>query len=78
MLKNTVILKCKEGCLHPIVAFNLCTECGQDLKDDDTVITGRSVSMLHAIPQVTYLDIILSVKICLQNQSSGTRGGFVL
>ena len=50
--KNTVIVKCKEGCLHPIVAFGLCTECGKDLKDDDSVNTGRSVSMLHSIPQV--------------------------
>ena len=50
--KNTVILRCKEGCAHSIVAFGLCTECGKDLKDDDTVGTERTVSMLHAIPQV--------------------------
>ena len=52
VLKNTVIVKCKEGCLHPIVAFGLCTECGKDLKDDDSVKSERSVSMLHTIPQV--------------------------
>lgn len=51
--KNTVIVKCKEGCLHPIVAFGLCTECGKDLKDDETISSERSVSMLHAIPQVS-------------------------
>ena len=51
--RNEVIMRCSEGCLHPIVAFGLCTECGMDLKDAEVSYSENNVSMLHAIPQVT-------------------------
>ena len=71
---NVVIMRCKEGCLHPIVAFGLCTECGKDLKnDEDLTNTEKSVSMLHAIPQVklgsisSYHVSLIHLVLCLIN-----------
>ena len=71
---NVVIMRCKEGCLHPIVAFGLCTECGKDLKnDEDLTNTENSVSMLHAIPQVklgaisSYHVSLIHLVLCLIN-----------
>ena len=51
--KDSAILSCEEGCKHSIIAFGMCGICGEDLKDDDSYSSENSVSMLHAIPQVT-------------------------